>query len=83
MKDALRRSTRSPYLRPSALRSTLRGMRDLALVGFKNERHRAAAELAEARETEEPWTGDLRDAVVVYRDAGGSFLLDRRTSPRA
>src|SRR4051794_18325336 len=56
-------------------------MRDLVLVRFTNEPHRAASALADARETQEPWTGDLRDAVAVYRDGAGTFVVDRAAEP--
>ena len=56
-------------------------MPELALIGFKNDRSRAAAVLHALRETEEPWTADLRTATAVHRDAHGTLVEDRSYEP--
>jgi uncharacterized membrane protein len=52
-------------------------MPELVVVGFKNDRSRAAAVLSELRETDEPWTAELRGAIAAYRDERGQLTVDQ------
>ncbi|HEY5946114.1 MAG TPA: DUF1269 domain-containing protein [Kofleriaceae bacterium] len=51
-------------------------MSELVVVGFKNNRSRAAAVLGELRSRDEAWTAGLHGAIAMYRDDEGKLIVD-------
>ena len=52
-------------------------MSNLVVVGFKKDRFRAAEALNKLRQLDFSWTGQLDDAVAVYRGYDGTLLIDQ------
>jgi uncharacterized membrane protein len=52
-------------------------MSELVVVGFKQDKDRAAAVLSELRAADEPWTANFRGAIAAYRDADGRLIVDQ------
>lgn len=52
-------------------------MSELVVVGFKNQKERAAAVLDELREKNEPWTANFHGAIAAYRDPEGKLIVDQ------
>jgi uncharacterized membrane protein len=51
-------------------------MTTLIVVGFKSDISRAAAVLGELRAADEPWSAELRGAIVMYRHKG-QLMIDQ------
>src|SRR5580704_4413599 len=52
-------------------------MTELIVVGFKNDRERAAAVLSELRERDAAWTSTLHGAIAVTSNAPGELRIDQ------
>ncbi len=52
-------------------------MADLIVVGFKNNKFKAADVLNQLRRMDEDWTVNLYDAVAVHRDDHGKLRIDQ------
>lgn len=52
-------------------------MSNLVVVGFKQDRFRAAEALNKMRQLDFGWTGQLDDAVAVHRGYDGSIVVDQ------
>ena len=52
-------------------------MSNLVVVGFKNNKYKAATALNKLREMEYDWAASLDDAVAVYRDHKGKLRIDQ------
>lgn len=52
-------------------------MSELVVVGFKQDKDRAAAVLDELRAKDEPWTANFHGAIAAYRDADGKLIVDQ------
>lgn len=52
-------------------------MSNLVVIGFKQDRFRAAEALNKMRQLDFGWTGQLDDAVAVHRGYDGSLVVDQ------
>lgn len=52
-------------------------MSNLVVVGFKNNKYKAAEALNKLRQMEYNWSASLDDAVAVYRDHNGKLRIDQ------